>query len=218
MNSLSKIKNTLNKTNEELSSKLLFYNEFIDINSYKVEIINLLNDEDIEIDCSNNIIYIDKDAINSASFKSLLKHKLLRAYLYHITDIELKRLSLDTSYLFILYSIATDTDPGYTTKNTLYYDFALEVESLIKNNPYLIDLIYFNINKKETKILDDLNKLAETEWFRINRSDYLFNKKYKDSVIEIVKLVNNIINLIYQVDFFDLKHDLFLNMTTKENA
>ena len=218
MNDLSKIKNTLNKTSEELSSKLLFYNEFIDINSYKVEIINSLNDEDIEIDCSNNIIYIDKDAINSTSFKSLLKHKLLRAYLYHITDIELKRLSLDTSYLFILYSLATDTDPGYTAKNTLYYDFALEVESLIKNNPYLIDLIYFNINKKETKILDDLNKLAETEWFRINRCDYSFNKKYKYSVIETVKLVNNIINLIYQVDFFDLKHDLFSNMTTKENA
>ena len=218
MNTLSKIKKTLNEVNEELSSKLLFYDEFIDINSYKIEIINSIENKNMEVDCSNNIIYIDEDTVSFSSFKSQLKHKLLHAYLYNITDIELKRLSLDTSYLFILYCLATDTEVDYTVKNTFYYNLALEVKSLIKKEPRLVDLLYISVNKEERNIVNNLNKLAESEWIRINMLDYLFDKEYKDNVIEIAKLVNNIISLIYQSNFFNLKPNLSSNIFIKENA
>ena len=218
MNNSIKIKKILNEVNEELSSKLLFYDEFMDINSYKIEIINSIENKNMEVDCSNNIIYIDEDTVSFSSFESQLKHKLLHTYLYNITDIELKRLSLDTSYLFILYCLATDTEVDCSAKSTLYYNLALDVESLIKKEPRLVDLLYISINKEKRNVANNLNKLAESEWIRINMSGYLFDKEYKDNVIEIAKLVNNTIKLIYQVNFFNVESNLLSNITIKENA
>ena len=95
---------------------------------------------------------------------------------------------------------------------------ASEVKSLIKKEPRLVDLLYISVNKEERNIVNNLNKLAESEWIRINMSGYLFDKEYKDNVIEIAKLVNNIINLIYQSNFFNLKPNLSSNIFIKENA
>lgn len=218
MNNFSKVKRILNEASDELSSKLLFYNEFIDVHEFKIKILNNLENENIEIDCTNNVIYINEGDINSTSLKSSFKHKLLHAYLYHATDIDLKRLSLDTSYLFIFYCLATDTDPGYIAKNTLYYDLALEAETLIKNKPYLVDLIYLNINKKEKETLKELNILAESEYLRIKGHNNIFNINCKDSAIKVSRIINYINNTIYHLDFYRDEHELFSHITAKENA
>lgn len=216
MNNLSKIKNALNKANTELSSKLLFYDTFIDINNYTVKIINHENYEEKDIDCCNKIIYIDNTMINSISLKSIFKHKLIHAYLYNMTDINLKRLSIDTSYLFILYCIATDTKAWHIGKNTIYYNNAMKIQHLIKNRPYLIDLLYINLDKQEKERINSLNKLAETEWFRVNNIEYLFDSDYKKNALNIIEPINNIIDLIYQLDSLD--YNIFSSKFKQENA
>lgn len=218
MNTLNKIKKNLKIIDKELSSKLLFYNEFIDVNDYKIEIVNFSDNENIEIDCSNNIIYIDKNMINSISFKSQLKHKFLHAYLYHITDIELKRLGLDTSYLFILYCLAVDANIDTTAKNTIYYKNAIEIKDLIKEKPCLVDLLYITLNRKEKDTIKSLNAISEKEWLRINGSSYLFNEEYKDNIIETAKLINYIVKIIHEVNFFNSESNLLSNTLIKQNA
>ena len=218
MNNLTKIKKNLKIIDKELSSKLLFYNEFIDINDYKIKIVDFLDDENVGFDCSNNIIYIDKSIINSISLKSQLKHELIHIYLYHITDIGLKKLTLDTSYLFILYCLSTGIKIDNISKNTIYYRNALEIKDLIESKPHLIDLLYLSLNKKKKDIVKDLNVIAEKEWFRINRSTCIFNEEYKDNIVETAKLINYIIKIIYEVDFFNYESNLHPNMLIKQNA
>lgn len=213
---MTKIKDTLNKASKELSSKLLFYDEFINIDDYKVKIIDHEDYEGKDVDCFNNILYIDKTMINSISLKSILKHKLLHSYLYNITDIDLKRLSIDTSYLFILYCLATDSEVGYCEKNTVYYNKALQLKDLIKSRPYLIDLLYVQFIDNEKLIIYNLNKLAESEWFRINSHEYLVDIDNEKSILNILELINKEMNLIYKSYYLD--SNVFSDRLEKENA
>lgn len=213
MTNLSKYKKILNKVNKELSSKLLFYNEFINIDDYKVQIIDPKDYDEKDVDCINNILYIDKTTIDFISLESIFKHKLIHSYLYHITDINLRRLSIDTSYLFILYCIATDTDIGYIAKDTIYYNNALKMQSLIKNRPYLIDFMYISLNKKEKDII---NNLAEIEWFRINNKSKLFYDNYIYKELNTIESINHKIGLNSELGLLDF--NIFSSRFEKENA